>query len=154
MKVLNIMVNSQHFLWKMTLKVTSLLVPPWMGGTLTSWLYLVSASILPGSNSGTYLDDTPPNGVRKQGTPLCRRLLYAWSISLASEAGSSLQKSLSLVPLVNEGLWWSTDWGISYALLNSERCNTHKRNSGSSQSHFSWKHVNYCIIKCVKYRLS
>ena len=43
-------------------------------------------------NIASYLDDTPPNGVLKHGTPLCLLLLYACSISLASDCGSSLQK--------------------------------------------------------------
>lgn len=41
---------------------------------------------------GPHLDDSGPKGVRKQETPRCLRFRNACSTSLASEAGSILQK--------------------------------------------------------------
>jgi hypothetical protein len=45
-----------------------------------------------GTVAGAYREDRGPKGVRKQETPLCRRLRNACSTSLASEAGSMRQK--------------------------------------------------------------
>lgn len=39
----------------------------------------------------TYLDERPPNGALKQGTPLCLLRLNACAVNFASDAGSILQ---------------------------------------------------------------